>query len=200
MSDQAALLAAIKKHRREDTPRLMYADWLEENGRFDFAKCIRLWVQSVADPVAIFEAQVLISHLARSVGRLSRVSPFAHHGIPAGARAAREIARKNATVLCHDRGLFFSFVGTCYDWAHCSDSVIHSHPIGQVFLSNHPIYMTGFNRGHPGAENALFCLEGRSTWRKPKRHEYPEDRPEERLKIAKRLMKIEFPGIRFTYL
>ncbi len=33
MSDEAALLAAIAAHPEEDTPRLMFADWLEENGR-----------------------------------------------------------------------------------------------------------------------------------------------------------------------
>ncbi|MCI0703349.1 MAG: TIGR02996 domain-containing protein, partial [Planctomycetia bacterium] len=32
MSDEKALLAAIWEHPHEDTPRLMYADWLEETG------------------------------------------------------------------------------------------------------------------------------------------------------------------------
>src|SRR5262245_34788864 len=33
MSDQAALLAAICANPEEDTPRLAYADWLDERGR-----------------------------------------------------------------------------------------------------------------------------------------------------------------------
>jgi len=33
MSDEKALLAAIWEHPHEDTPRLMYADWLEETGK-----------------------------------------------------------------------------------------------------------------------------------------------------------------------
>jgi uncharacterized protein (TIGR02996 family) len=33
MSDEKALLAAIWEHPHEDTPRLMYADWLEERGK-----------------------------------------------------------------------------------------------------------------------------------------------------------------------
>jgi uncharacterized protein (TIGR02996 family) len=32
MSDESALLAAIWEHPQEDTPRLMYADWLDERG------------------------------------------------------------------------------------------------------------------------------------------------------------------------
>lgn len=35
MTDRAALLAAIKAHPRELTPRLMYADWLDEFGTTD---------------------------------------------------------------------------------------------------------------------------------------------------------------------
>jgi uncharacterized protein (TIGR02996 family) len=41
MSDQAALYAAILANPDEDTPRLLYADWLEENGQPKAAKYIR---------------------------------------------------------------------------------------------------------------------------------------------------------------
>lgn len=41
MSDRAALLSAIRAHPDEDTPRLVYADWLDENGEPDRAKLIR---------------------------------------------------------------------------------------------------------------------------------------------------------------
>ncbi|HJZ55145.1 MAG TPA: TIGR02996 domain-containing protein [Gemmataceae bacterium] len=42
MSDEKALLAAIWEHPHEDTPRLAYADWLEENGQPEQAEFIRL--------------------------------------------------------------------------------------------------------------------------------------------------------------
>src|SRR5689334_7370825 len=35
MSDEAALLTAIRDHPDEDTPRLVYADWLDENATSD---------------------------------------------------------------------------------------------------------------------------------------------------------------------
>jgi uncharacterized protein (TIGR02996 family) len=41
MSDEPALLAAIIAHAEEDTPRLVYADWLEENGHPERAEFIR---------------------------------------------------------------------------------------------------------------------------------------------------------------
>jgi uncharacterized protein (TIGR02996 family) len=49
MSDGAALFAAILAHPDEDTPRLVYADWLEEHGDPDRAAFIRLQIE--ADPL-----------------------------------------------------------------------------------------------------------------------------------------------------
>lgn len=42
MNDGDALLAAILAHPDEDTPRLVYADWLQERGRGERAELIRL--------------------------------------------------------------------------------------------------------------------------------------------------------------
>jgi uncharacterized protein (TIGR02996 family) len=44
MSDEAALLRAIGAHPDEDTPRLMYADWLDEHGRAERAEYIRVQI------------------------------------------------------------------------------------------------------------------------------------------------------------
>ncbi len=41
MNDEAALLAAIVADPREDTPRLVFADWLDENGQPERAEFIR---------------------------------------------------------------------------------------------------------------------------------------------------------------
>lgn len=52
--DGSALLAAICENPQEDLPRLIYADWLEENGRPERAEFIRLqcerWSQGSAYP------------------------------------------------------------------------------------------------------------------------------------------------------
>jgi uncharacterized protein (TIGR02996 family) len=45
MSDENALLGAIAAHPEEDTPRLMYADWLDEHGRPVRAEFIRVQIE-----------------------------------------------------------------------------------------------------------------------------------------------------------
>ncbi len=45
MSDRAALLSAIREHPDEDTPRLVYADWLDEHGEAPRAAYIRAQVE-----------------------------------------------------------------------------------------------------------------------------------------------------------
>jgi uncharacterized protein (TIGR02996 family) len=49
MSDESALLAAIIAHPDEDTPRLMYADWLEEHDQPERAEFIRIQCAPDAD-------------------------------------------------------------------------------------------------------------------------------------------------------
>ncbi len=45
MNDHDALLHAIAEHPEEDVPRLMYADWLEENGEPERAEFVRTQVE-----------------------------------------------------------------------------------------------------------------------------------------------------------
>jgi uncharacterized protein (TIGR02996 family) len=45
MSDEDALLNAIAAHPEEDTPRLMYADWLDEHGQHIRAEFIRVQIE-----------------------------------------------------------------------------------------------------------------------------------------------------------
>lgn len=52
-ADQAALLRAVCDRPDDDLVRLVYADWLEENGRADRARFIRLQIEeAAADPTA----------------------------------------------------------------------------------------------------------------------------------------------------
>ena len=52
MSDGEALLAAILAHPAEDAPRLVYADWLEENDDPDRAALVRGQVRGEVGPAA----------------------------------------------------------------------------------------------------------------------------------------------------
>src|SRR5215471_7840250 len=46
MSDEKALLAAIRDHPDEDTPRLVYADWLQEHDQPERAEFIRVQIEA----------------------------------------------------------------------------------------------------------------------------------------------------------
>lgn len=61
MTDGDRLLRAILDHPEEDTPRLLYADWLEENGRPERAEFIRV-------QVAIADVQRLVREQGQRVG------------------------------------------------------------------------------------------------------------------------------------
>src|SRR5688572_22800889 len=45
MTDETAILAAIAAHPDEDTPRLAYADWLDEHDRHARAEFVRVQVE-----------------------------------------------------------------------------------------------------------------------------------------------------------
>src|SRR5688500_15164153 len=85
MSDEAALLNAIVAHADEDTPRLAYADWLDENGdppraAFIRVQC-RLAEMSPAEPDWVDlreeEDELLVRLGPRKMGgKLSRAKRF----------------------------------------------------------------------------------------------------------------------------
>ncbi|MBM3981508.1 MAG: TIGR02996 domain-containing protein [Planctomycetes bacterium] len=70
-SDGDALFRAICEHPREDTPRLVYADWLQENGLPERAEFIRLqceaWALCPAYPT-LTAARTRASDLLRAFG------------------------------------------------------------------------------------------------------------------------------------
>src|SRR5262245_52295889 len=79
MSDEAALLQAIRNHPDEDTPRLMYADWLDEHGDRDRAEFIRCQIEvarlPLLDPRRPAVMHRAVKLLSDNVGKW--VAPFA---------------------------------------------------------------------------------------------------------------------------
>jgi uncharacterized protein (TIGR02996 family) len=77
MSDEAAFLAALKANPADDTTRLVYADWLDENGEPEKAAYLRTIVDSArTDPRAIERAVSLGGNLP-SDWRLATAARFA---------------------------------------------------------------------------------------------------------------------------
>ena len=88
MSDESALLAAILAHPDEDTPRLMYADWLDEHGQPERAEFIRLqcrlarmrdWEEGFAEAQVRAE-RLFREHWPRWAPRTGRTHWKAHYG------------------------------------------------------------------------------------------------------------------------
>lgn len=70
MTDEAALLAAIRACPDDDTPRLVYADWCDDNDRPERAAFIRCQIE-IARPVAGCKEtpSCLASNRPREIGR-----------------------------------------------------------------------------------------------------------------------------------
>src|SRR4051812_13085406 len=57
MTDGDALLAAILAHPEEDTPRLAYADWLDEHGHPERSEFIRVQIELARSPTLAARAR-----------------------------------------------------------------------------------------------------------------------------------------------
>ena len=90
MSDETALLAAIRAAPDDDAPRLIYADWLDEHGQPERAEFIRVQCE-----LARRETPALRSGRSRLLA--------AHHDFFAGPLAAPHLRFR------FDRGLSWRF-------------------------------------------------------------------------------------------
>src|SRR5262249_20535120 len=85
MSDRDALLAAILADPADDTARLVYADWLGENGEADRGEFIRVEVELARTPPLSAEDERRRQHLLRRRDELLRqhrtawLAPFLPH-------------------------------------------------------------------------------------------------------------------------
>jgi uncharacterized protein (TIGR02996 family) len=70
MSTEAGLLHAITANRADDTARLVYADWLDENGQSDCAVYLRLQVQLVREWWYDKPCHELFARIAELAGRI----------------------------------------------------------------------------------------------------------------------------------
>ena len=88
MNQRLALLSAILANPDDDLPRLVFADWLEENGTTDAdaarVEFIRLGCKSKAKSrISIAEGQWLDANWQRLLGH-TRISTFPHNAVPGG--------------------------------------------------------------------------------------------------------------------
>jgi|SRR5579883_1194869 len=123
MSDRDALLAAIRAQPDEDTPRLMFADWLQENGENTRAEFIRTQVE---------------------LARTSSWEPFAvrcrwrQPTIVSGRHFLSELPRTHQQVVCWSDEPFRRGFGWAIDvrfvglWSELAEPLFDCEPIGKV--------------------------------------------------------------------
>jgi uncharacterized protein (TIGR02996 family) len=104
MTDAAALLAAIRARPKDDAPRLVLADWLDEHGDPDRASLIRAQV-AVARPPASPEGD------ASPLGRLRHDEPLLRQWVVARLTFSRPI-----TLATWDRGFVRTVEARCGDF------------------------------------------------------------------------------------
>lgn len=83
MDEEWALLEAIRDEPESDDPRLIYADWLEENGKSERAEFVRLQCQLAgyavgspqAEPLRLREQELLREYRSSWLGMLAELQP-----------------------------------------------------------------------------------------------------------------------------
>jgi uncharacterized protein (TIGR02996 family) len=160
MSDGDLLLAAIREHPEEDTPRLVYADWLEENGQPDRAELIRLGVRACSER---------IDGRTRAGRRYRKLIKTAFAGINCVGWVYLDAESipppAYHPILGLERGMAKQFVGSPGDWLrHCA-AVLAAHPIRLVWLTTEPDFGRAEERAafagmrHPDRSGETFVCD-----------------------------------------
>src|SRR5262249_4552018 len=114
MSERDALMQAILERPDDDAPRLVFADWLDDNGEADLARYVRL---ERAGPRAPPEAPAVAQRQEGLRGLEEVGDAWAaewRRGLDEEARASLEFAE-----ITRERGLY-------------SEAVISAHGVGRI--------------------------------------------------------------------
>lgn len=177
MSDRDALIAAIIAHPEEDTPRLMLADWYQEDGRDQLAIHIRWAVGAPQNHVVCLcgckgrkpnpcEACQLFDDIVSNIPRRTDGESHyvAHRGFVCEVRLSPE------------------------DWYASADAILKQHPIKVVRMSSIPPVKFEYL----GGDTPQYVhLPGRI---KDKVQAIPRSTP---WGHAKRCLEANWPGIKF---
>ncbi len=146
MTDGEALLEAIRAHPAEDAPRLMYADWLEEQGEPARAAFVR---REVARAGAFEAFSTRKMYRSRACGQWHTRT---HRNIPKGTTLAMRASLPPPDPGAFMRATFFrGFVWkmecSADWWLSHGDTVVAAHPVRLVELTS----MTGAEQARVGA-------------------------------------------------
>lgn len=149
MNDEQALLAAILTEPDEDTPRLVYADWLQEYGNENRAQFIRLQVALANWSASELCVQSRKPYYKRRPGRQCSIfSRNPDHNCWCRRDAIQ--AQSDALVATHGdewvprvsamwdwhRGFVRGVTCTVGDWLASGDELAAAHPVNRVTFMN----------------------------------------------------------------
>ena len=168
MGDEPDFLRAIRENPADDAPRLVYADWLDENGRPERAEFIRVCVDLIRVRQAAADAggrdprlAARLAHLeARKADLFYRRDPAVVGPYPRGWRCLLAppgyddtwYATRQATgALFLARGLGELVITRAGKWVTHGDKILAAHPVREVRLAGEPEEVTsGRDRGVRG--------------------------------------------------
>lgn len=155
MSDRAALLAAIRQFPDADTPRLVFADWLDEHGESERAEFIRVQIE-LAHRKARYDAGerpgLAIPGIA--VGRPPR-NGEPHYAFANPDGAVRGLLERWAFLWGRNgwvparmdpvpwRGFVERLTCSAPDWLRHADAILAEHPVRRVRLTTVPVVVPG---------------------------------------------------------
>lgn len=135
MTDGDRLLAAILEYPAEDTPRLVYADWLDENGEGERAHYIR-WLLKGRFTHPFPRVSFRKWFRPFWTGATCRRHLVNDDNIPTlwlmKVRAAGELSP--AAQMRVTRGFVSSITCTADDWLANADAIVAAHPLERIVL------------------------------------------------------------------
>jgi uncharacterized protein (TIGR02996 family) len=144
MTDHDALLAAVIAHPDDDTPRLVMADWFQENGQETRAEFIRVQCElakTICSPLCFLPAQFSrcvcerANHLIRNEELFVKwakgaVMPLWGYG--SYSPTLVDSWDHDNPLLCFSRGFVSAVTCSGSDWATHGDAVCAAHPVRRV--------------------------------------------------------------------
>lgn len=126
MTDGAALLRTILANPADDTPRLVYADWLTENGESERGEFIRVQCELVPHFHDSFARYVELIHREQELSAEYEDSWIAQFCPPLVGRVMWGWERG---FISHIRGIDWS------DWLAHADAILTAQPVERVKLT-----------------------------------------------------------------
>jgi len=144
-NEQRSFINAIVANPADDAPRLVYADWLDENGQEDYAEFVRVQIQlsnlGEAEPnnkqiQRLDEVGKLAWRQRELWGKITPISSSANIYLSLGRQVHEShIAPGKCSGLVR-RGFIDGVRCTLADWMTQGPEIVREHPITQVAFSN----------------------------------------------------------------